>query len=611
MKKHIYLLFAAFVAGGLSSCNDALDLPDDGRISYESIWSDRNRTIGYLNTCYNYVSGPSFGVISYTDDAQDAYDYMANSGVTYWYSGLVSATSWPLGGSWSNAFVGIRYCNVFIQALPNATAYAQEEEKKGWIAQAQALRAYYYLTLIREYGGVPLITEPYSYDHDFSSDRRAKVWEIVKQILQDTDDALAAPGAEEMSYTSKGFRWVLGSNYANMMHRALAYAIRSEAIMLAVSPLHANEEGNPYTWEDAARITKEALDQCLAHDYSLFTRLPVVQTDSKGAYDYYFFTPYDYDRTSDKETIYGVAGISVWNYYGLPTNSRQSSAGISPTQELIDSYETADGHPILKKTGDGKYYKDDSHLQPNFNEAAGYDDQNPYENRDPRFYQSVYFNGAQRHWDDPDELVKIYDNAPRDSSCAIDKTTIRNTRTGYYMRKYDKHTSSYETPVTGYVRRFRLAELYLNFAEAANEAYGPTQQVEGYSGQASMSAVEAVNAVRTRADMPNVRDEYTTDRDVFRDRIWNERRVEFAFEPLRFYDIRRWKILDEAETVVTGMRATKNDSDGTFTYKRFVVSERKSNADTYLLFPLPTDEVNKMYKLTGTNWQNPGYESPE
>ncbi len=250
-------------------------------------------------------------------------------------------------------------------------------------------------------------------------------------------------------------------------------------------------------------------------------------------------------------------------------------------------------------------------MQPNFNEAAGYDDQNPYENRDPRFYQSVYFNGAQRHWDDPDELVKIYDNAPRDSSCAIDKTTIRNTRTGYYMRKYDKHTSSYETPVTGYVRRFRLAELYLNFAEAANEAYGPTQQVEGYSGQASMSAVEAVNAVRTRADMPNVRDEYTTDRDVFRDRIWNERRVEFAFEPLRFYDIRRWKILDEAETVVTGMRATKNDSDGTFTYKRFVVSERKSNADTYLLFPLPTDEVNKMYKLTGTNWQNPGYESPE
>ena len=86
--------------------------------------------------------------------------------------------------------------------------------------------------------------------------------------------------------------------------------------------------------------------------------------------------------------------------------------------------------------------------------------------------------------------------------------------------------------------------------------------------------------------------------------------VEFAFEPLRFYDVRRWKILDKTETVVTGMRATKND-DNTFTYKRFVVSERKSNADTYLLFPLPTDEVNKMYKLTGTNWQNPGYESPE
>ena len=153
------------------------------------------------------------------------------------------------------------------------------------------------------------------------------------------------------------------------------------------------------------------------------------------------------------------------------------------------------------------------------------------------------------------------------------------------MRKYDKHTSSYETPVTGYAWRFRVSRALSELRRSGPiEAWQPRlQQVEGYSGQASMSAVEAVNAVRTRADMPNVRDEYTTDRDVFRDRIWNERRVEFAFEPLRFYDIRRWKILDEAETVVTGMRATKNDSDGTFTYKRFVVSERKSNADTYLL----------------------------
>ena len=114
-----------------------------------------------------------------------------------------------------------------------------------------------------------------------------------------------------MSYTSKGFRWVLGSNYANMMHRALAYAIRSEAIMLAVSPLHLMKKEILILGKMPLELRSEALDQCLAHDYSLFTRLPVVQTDSKGAMIIISSLPYDCDRTSDKKTIYGVAGISV------------------------------------------------------------------------------------------------------------------------------------------------------------------------------------------------------------------------------------------------------------------------------------------------------------
>ena len=164
----------------------------------------------------------------------------------------------------------------------------------------------------------------------------------------------------------------------------------------------------------------------------------------------------------------------------------------------------------------------------------------------------------------------------------------------------------------------RLAELYLNFAEAANEAYGPTYVVASdVSGSTAMSAVDAVNIVRNRADMCDVRSQYTTDADTFRPRIRNERRVEFAFEPIYFYDIRRWKTLTNgpteqfSETIVTGMRATKNEVDGSFKYTRFVVSERLCNQEKYLLYPLPTNEVNKMFSLTGTNWQNPGYESPE
>lgn len=608
MKKYIYLLLTIVLAGSFGSCKDALELPADGRISYESIFSDRNRTMGYLNQCYAYRMG--YGIdqaAAYTDDAQSVNDVSSYSAATKWYAGQVGASNWIFPSWWSNYYQGIRYCNVFIKTIPTATAFALPAERAGWAAQAKALRALYYLGLIKDYGPVPLITEAYDFDHNFAADKRSKVWEIVKQILQDTDEALAADGAEDMTYEAKGFRWILGDNYANMMHRAVAYAIRSQAILLAVSPLYAQEEGNPYTWEDAAKITKEALDQCLAHDYQLFTELPLIKSDAHDAYAFYFLTPYSYSRTTDKETIYSLGGyINAWKEYGLPTNKQQISAGFSPSQELIDCYETKDGWPVI----DG--YADANHLRPNIVAQSGYNDQYPYEDRDPRFYSSIYYNGATRHLDKPDEKVKIYDNAmPKDSSCAISATLVQYTRTGYYLRKYNRHTSSFEKPNEGQLRAFRLAELYLNFAEAANRAsYGPTGKVPGVSGQPDMSALEAVNIIRDRAGMPEVQSVYTTDAETFEKRIRNERRVEFAFETLRFYDIRRWKALGDG-AVVTGMRATKDENSGRFTYKRFVVSERKSTDDKYLLYPLPMGEVNKMYKHTGVNWQNPGYESPE
>lgn len=616
MKKYVIILFAILFTGALNSCKDALDLPDDGRISYESIWADRNRTMGYLNACYGnvgVVTSESLEYSAYTSDAQSVQDNTATSAPMRWYTGIIGANNWIFQNIWSSMYNGIRYCNVFINELPNATAFAQPDEKESWLAQAKCLRALYYYYLIRNYGPVVLSTEPFAFDHNFSADSRTPVWQIVQQILKDTEEALAAAGAEDVSATSIGFRWALGDNYGNMMHRALAYAIRSRAILLAVSPLHANEEGNPYTWEDAAKITKEALDQCLTHGYELFKSLPLIPTDAYNAYDNYFLTSYDWNRTKDKETIQGSFGVSIWDAYGLPTTDKQSSAGISPSQELVDCYETADGCAIIKQYNE-------NHLRPTFTDealASGYDDQNPYVNRDPRFYSTFYYNGALRHWDDT-ETVAIYDNAPEEESCAIHETLQQYTRTGYYIRKYNKHNSSYEKPADGQIRMIRLAELYLNFAEAANEAYGPTYVVASdVSGSTAMSAVDAVNIVRNRADMCDVRSQYTTDADTFRPRIRNERRVEFAFEPIYFYDIRRWKTLTNgpteqfSETIVTGMRATKNEVDGSFKYTRFVVSERLCNQEKYLLYPLPTGEVNKMFSLTGTNWQNPGYESPE
>ena len=179
-----------------------------------------------------------------------------------------------------------------------------------------------------------------------------------------------------------------------------------------------------------------------------------------------------------------------------------------------------------------------------------------------------------------------------------------NTRTGYYMRKYNRHTSSSESADEGYFRMFRLAELYLNYAEAANEAVGPNTSVGTGS---AMTAVDAVNAVRARVGMPAVS---AQDAKSFRYRIRNERRVEFAFEALRFYDVRRWKELDKTDRVVTGMRPVAQ-ADNSYTYERYVVSQRNSYDDKFLRLPLPYNEVVKMYKHTGVDWQNPGWEGAE
>ncbi len=95
-------------------------------------------------------------------------------------------------------------------------------------------------------------------------------------------------------------------------------------------------------------------------------------------------------------------------------------------------------------------------------------------------------------------------------------------------------------------------------------------------------------------------------KDEFEKRYRNERRVELAVEEHRFYDVRRWEILDETDKFVTGMEITKNDDD-TFSYKRFRFDDRLSNTDKFLIYPIPQDEVNKIIAISGQDWQNPGW----
>ena len=738
MKKYIVFLWIVVGAGVIASCNDMLELQKDGRTTMDQIFKTRNGVQGYLNACYNYRVQPEYQRGSLTDEAQDADGIFANSIFSYWYANGLSAAFYQNvdassnGQPWGRLYEGIRKCNVYIanmQHVTTETILASEAEITSWVAQAHTLRALYYLQLLKRYGAVPLITEPYAIEHNYSADRRAPVSEIVGQILADCDAALSAPNV------STGFSWTVTSGQRGIMNRAVVWAIKSQAVTYAASPLFTD---GTYTWADATRINKEALSACLANGYELFNDKPTPDI-AQNAYALYFITRSDEQRAYDKETIYGGPNVSVWQIAGMPSTPGQTVAGPCPTQEMVDCYEMqATGEPPF--TG----YADERHLQPVINPASGYDPNNPYAGRDPRFYASIYYNGAPRklgetglgrddHYpltfetsgnnisvtpqedgsyriettgDDPNVMtsdigsdlnappgsifVRMEYRAPKTISNAefffgkpgpaggvetgriltfaqadgwtewelditewarqfawgltghklrfdpgdnggfsidirnmeivvqtflapaavetfvgapdgITATDRRTTRTGYYLRKYNNWKSERDNSADGEVRLFRLAELYLNFAESACLSDGPDAVIDLGNG-ISMSARDAVNAIRSRAGMPLFPAGMT--KEAFEKKYRNERRVELAFEEHRYFDVRRWKILEQSERYLTGMRITQTESG--LNYER-IGFERASGIEKYYFYPLDISEVNKMQDHTGVNWQNPGW----
>ena len=177
----------------------------------------------------------------------------------------------------------------------------------------------------------------------------------------------------------------------------------------------------------------------------------------------------------------------------------------------------------------------------------------------------------------------------------------RSTRTGYYMRKFNNWQSNNSNNADGAIRLFRLAEVYLNFAESAYQSDGPDTPINLGNG-ITMSARDAVNAVRKRAQMPD----FPVGMSVndFEKKYRNERRVELAFEEHRYFDVRRWKILEKTDRYLTGMRITKDGNAYTYTRISF---PRNSWKDKYMLYAIDQDEVNKMLEFTGSNWQNTGW----
>lgn len=638
MRKGIIIVSIVFV---LSSCSKSMDIQRDDRVEdAESVYTRLSRSYEHLRATFfgPVESGVSHGFTSggymlagYCDEAQEVYQA---SPVHSWYKGAVSSSYMPLWGDgsgtdrWNTIFRSIRGANEAIMYLcrEDLVRDFNDSERKSMLGQFYAIRAFSYLQLVKRFGPVPLLARPQKKGEIYSKDRRPSFARCADFIIASCDSALISD--PEIPWFTSSFPF-----HNPALSRSALEAIKSEVALFAASPLWAdNHEGTEkYTWTRSAQIAKRALDLALGHGAALAdatTVFPNTSDSGINAYEKYFLSSYPFSLSWDRETLYqpynyGYKQSMGWKWAGLPLDEGQVSAGACPTQEMVDAYEviSEDGGKAVPLLNLKEPYSKDG--KPNFNPEAlalGYVDcsEKMYENRDPRFYATIYYDNCELELRDGRKLII---STEADGNCGLNLSPLnrRNTCTGYYLRKFNNINSGAASGnMDGFQRQLRLALLYLNFAEAAALAYGEDFSVPALTVVETdeegnekpvvygkpMTAREAVNLVRARAGMPGIDDSG----EDFILRLKNERRVELAFEEHRFFDVRRWASpegdLRETDSRVSGMRIEEKSGVKTFTRYNF---ERKCYGNKFLLYPIHIDEIRKILSVTGEDWQNRGW----
>lgn len=559
-------LIACCVALLSAACDgDILDIPPQDRIAEGAVWSDVSLITAYHTELYNAIPH-GFYIHMYSKYTDEAYNSAPCCGADLFarntftpdnIGGVAGGDFW--GGHmyyWDRGYQYIRKVNTFLERMD--AGELDFTAKPRLVAEAKFLRAFIYFELFKRYGGVPIVTVAYdlSATEDVSFQRNT-VDEVVAFIEQDLDEAMADL-PERYNSTD--------ANYGRATQDA-AMALRSRVLLYAASPLH-NPGNDRQKWQRAA----DAAEALFARGYTLhpsYRELFILPTGA--AQNEYIFT-----RNFTATNGHQAPMHNLPRRYGAYGGWWASNG---PTQNLVDDYDMINGEPPFL----GAYGSR------TINPASGYEPTDPYANRDPRFEASIIHNGSVYRgdrfemWISEDGETWGFDSY---------KQSGDNPRGNYVLKKFMPEEDvplSWQTTYTNPWPHFRLAEIYLNYAEAQFELGNEA------------AAREYVSLVRARVGMPPIPASVTG--EALRDRIRNERRIELAFEGHRFFDIRRWLIAAEVEnTPIRGMDIERTDAgELLFTPVELLVKapyEEKMN-----LLPVATDEVRRNPELT----QTPGW----
>ena len=532
MKKILLICLSAALS--LSSCENMFEPEIDNNLELENAYGNAMYAQGLLLNGYTRLPTNS---LSFNDVAtDDAVTNDKSSSFLKVATGQWTAINNPLD-QWRNSRAAIQYINLFL-TLTDSVKWTNDENINKMFTdrmngEAYGLRALFTFYLLQSHAGkaangellgVPLLLEPETVNSDFNKPR-ASFEQCIEQIYSDLDkaeellpldfEAIGSDAQVPAKYSGMGkdnYNRVFGDNFRGRMTARIAKGIRVKAALLAASPAY-NSAGDAAKWAKAANSAADLI--------SLKGGLSTLTDKDLKWYD--------------KDVVDGLAsgvnpGEILWrNNIGTNNDLERNNfpptlygnGRVNPTQNLVDAFPMANGYPISDQVN------------------SGYNASSPYENRDPRLKLFILVNGSTAGTAGT-VINTAVDGGTNDGLNKVETST----RTGYYLRKLLRQdvnlNPSSTTTQKHLTAHIRYTEIYLAYAEAANEAWGPT----GTGGNA-FSAYDVIKAIRTRAGVGTSNgDPYLEsvkgDKEAMRALIRNERRLELCFEGFRFWDLRRW-----------------------------------------------------------------------
>lgn len=588
-----------------TSCDDMFEPADENNRQEDAMYEESKYAHGLL--IYGYDRLPYITTTQTDVATDDAVTNNLNSAYRNMAMGTWAADKDPMS-QWSSCKDGIQYVNLFLSKVeqvkwaPSAASKQQMfiDRLKG---EAFGLRALFYYYLLQAHGGyaddgvlygVPLLTTPENGSSDFNLPR-ATFADCVKQIFTDCDSAMILLPTDYQDISSNdqipakylalganysNYNLVFGEKARNLLSGRIAEAIKAQVALLAASPAFHEQSG--VTSAEAATLSANVLKRIGGLDgfdptgsiwYKNKTKLePAAAEMPEILWREDRHKNAEQERENFPPTLYG-------------------SGRVNPSQNLVDAFPMRNGRPITDAN-------------------SGYDPQNPYYNRDPRLDDDIIYNETTFR-----KTQIITGTYPNDNNETDDNLNSigTSTRTGYYLKKLLRDDVS---PLSSSLieqqhiyPRIRYTEIFLAYAEAANDAWGPKSDPTGVG----FTAYDVIKAIRVRAGLGT--DEYgrnlpegdayleecAASQSQMTDLIRNERRIELCFENKRFWDLRRW-MLPLNETV-KGMKIDRNEETQTLTYSVIDVEERQFNTSYQWYGPVPKEEVLKWSNLV----QNKGW----